>query len=336
MNEILKMLNALSADELDSVIMRASIMLEKKRKEEAEAALREQERQRQEKIEQERRRLEEIAELQRKLQELQSQKVVIPEEPGKAQGEGFVMYDAPKPIDNARTTAAPEPPKAPQSIACPSCRALNGINSQFCASCGHRLTEPKAEPKPAQISCPHCHQLNSVDSAFCAGCGQKIVREQPAPPPPQMTMVPNPIPQTAAAQVRYADESMKKWEMLPGEEVVRASHEIFLLKPDSGKYAYYMEVTNKRILLKREGSGAKNVALVARMGGGLVGSLIAEGVKAAAGAGPKPWLEIPLAAVSSCGVQNKKEFFIVADQNYVLKNKNYESFLPDLVEKAKK
>lgn len=154
MNEILKMLNALSADELDSVIMRASIMLEKKRKEEAEAALREQERQRQEKIEQERRRLEEIAELQRKLQELQSQKVVIPEEPGKAQGEGFVMYDAPKPIDNVRTTAAPEPPKAPQSIACPSCRALNGINSQFCASCGHRLTEPKAEPKPARFPVP--------------------------------------------------------------------------------------------------------------------------------------------------------------------------------------
>ena len=50
MEEILKMLNALTADELDSVIMRAGIMLEKKRREEAEEALREKERQRQERI----------------------------------------------------------------------------------------------------------------------------------------------------------------------------------------------------------------------------------------------------------------------------------------------
>ena len=69
--------------------------------------------------------------------------------------------------------------------------------------------------------------------------------------------------------------------------------------------------------------------------GCLVGSLIAEGVKAATGAGPKPWLEIPLAAVSSCGLQNKKEFFIVADQTYVLKNKNYDTILPNLVAQAK-
>ena len=94
MNEILKMLNALTADELDSVLMRGGIMLEKKRKEEAEVAAREKERQRLEKIEQEKKRLEEIAALQRKLQELQSQKVVIPDEPGKATGDNFVMYDA--------------------------------------------------------------------------------------------------------------------------------------------------------------------------------------------------------------------------------------------------
>lgn len=81
MNEILRMLNTLTADELDGVILRAGIMLEKKRKEEAEEAIREKERQRLEKIEQEKRRQEEIAELQRKLKELQSQKIDIPEEP---------------------------------------------------------------------------------------------------------------------------------------------------------------------------------------------------------------------------------------------------------------
>ena len=79
MNEILKMLNELKADDLDKVITRANILLEKKRKEEAEQALLEKERLRQEKIEQERKRQREIAELLRKLQELQSQKPDIPE-----------------------------------------------------------------------------------------------------------------------------------------------------------------------------------------------------------------------------------------------------------------
>ena len=68
MNEILKMLNELSADDLDSLITRANIMLDKKRKEEAEQARLEQERQRQEKLEQEKQRQQEIAELQRRLQ----------------------------------------------------------------------------------------------------------------------------------------------------------------------------------------------------------------------------------------------------------------------------
>ena len=35
-------------------------------------------------------------------------------------------------------------------------------------------------------------------------------------------------------------------------------------------------------------------------------------------------------------VANKKEFFIEADQTYVLKNKHYETFLPDMVVKAKR
>ena len=48
--------------------------------------------------------------------------------------------------------------------------------------------------------------------------------------------------------------------------------------------------------------------MAARIGGGLVGSLIAEGVKAAIGSGPKPWPEISLNAISNCGVQNKKNF----------------------------
>lgn len=50
----------------------------------------------------------------------------------------------------------------------------------------------------------------------------------------------------------------------------------------------------------------------------------------------KPWIEIPLTAVSDCGVQNDKEFFIIADQTYVLKNKGYEKARPNLVAAVKR
>lgn len=296
MHEILKMLNELKADELDSLIVRAKILLEKKRKEEAEQALLEKERLRQEKIEQEKRRQREIAELQRKLQELQSQKPDIPEP---VNGDNFVMREPAAPVQPKPAPAAPQP-------------------------------QP-VQPRPAQTLCPHCGQSNAAGSMFCANCGQKMsATYQPAP-----QSQPAPQPQAVVAQVRYADESMKKWEMRPGEQNMRNRHEIVMLQPNGGKFAYHMEITNQRILFYRESAASKNAGMVARMGGGLVGSLIAEGVKAAAGAGPKPWLEIPLAAVSSCGLQNKKEFFIVADQTYVLKNKNYDTILPNLVAQAK-
>lgn len=295
MNEILKMLNELKADELDSLIVRAKILLEKKRKEEAEQALLEKERLRQEKIEQEKRRQREIAELQRKLQELQSQKPDIPEP---VNGDNFVMREPAAPVQPKPAPAAPQP-------------------------------QP-VQPKLAQSFCPHCGQPNAAGSMFCSNCGQRMTAPKAAP-----QTSPAPRASASTAQVRYADESMKKWEMRPGEQSMRGRHEIVMLQPNGGKFAYHMEVTNQRILFYRESSASKNAGMVARMGGGLVGSLIAEGVKAATGAGPKPWLEIPLAAVSSCGLQNKKEFFIVADQTYVLKNKNYDTILPNLVAQAK-
>ena len=331
MDEILKMLNALTADELDSVILRAGIMLEKKRRDEAEQARLEQERLRQEKIEQEKRRQQEIAELQRKLQELQGQRVDIPD----VSGDGFVMRGSSQ-------------PQTAGMIACPQCKAMCPAESQFCPSCGQRLAAP-AQPKMSDmVACPHCHMMNVAGVLFCANCGQRMgapaaPQPQPAPqsrPAPQATAqaAPQPTAQAPAnaAQVFHAGESMKKWEMLPGEQTVKGRHEITLLQPQDGKFVHHMEVTNQRILLYRESNASRNAGMAARMGGGLLGSMIAEGVKAAAGAGPKPWLAIPLAAVSNCGLQGKKEFFIVADQTYVMKNHRYENLLPDLVAKAKR
>ena len=49
----------------------------------------------------------------------------------------------------------------------------------------------------------------------------------------------------------------------------------------------------------------------------------------------RPWLKIQLTAVSGCGLWNEKEFFIAADQTYVLENENDDVFLPDLVAQAK-
>ena len=297
MNEILKMLNELKADDLDKVITRANILLEKKRKEEAEQELLEKERLRQEMILREKKRQQEIAELQRKLLELQSQKTEIPEA---VKGDGFVMRE---PAAPAQPKAAPVPPVS---------------------------TPTSVQSKPAQMYCPHCGRPNPAGSQFCSNCGQRMNVPHASATPTRAPSNPG------VSQVRYADESMKKWEMRPGEQSVRGRHEIVLLQPNGGKFAYHMEVTNQRILFYRESAASKNAGMVARMGGGLVGSIIAEGVKAASGSGPRPWLEIPLVAVSRCGVQNKKEFFIEADQTYVLKNKNYEMFLPDMVVKAKR
>ena len=83
-----------------------------------------------------------------------------------------------------------------------------------------------------------------------------------------------------------------------------------------------------KLRFEKYGHGGQN-------GRGLVGSRTAEGVKAAAGTGPRPLLKIPLTAVSGCGLWNEKEFFIVADRTYVLGNKNDDVFLPDQVAQAK-
>lgn len=215
------------------------------------------------------------------------------------------------------------------------------------------------------IFCPHCNKWTDTDFTHCVHCYKSINPSAPRPvpqsgqqpvfaastqsaprpaaasrpaaaPQPATKPAPAPAPQAGSDSIRYADDSVKNWTMLPGEKSEMNKHAISMLQPAEGTFSYSMQVTNRRILLWRESMGSTVWGSVARMGGGLLGSLIAEGVKAAAGAGAKPWLEIPLTAVSSCGLQNKNEFFFVADQTYVLKNKNYERILPALVENAKR
>lgn len=126
MNEILQMLNALRADELEAVIARANIMLEKKKKEEARQALLEKERIRQQQLAQTQKRQQEIAELERKLKELKGQMPAMPEE---VRGDSFVMRE-PASAAQAR----------PSNKVCPHCHQSNTPDSMFCISCGKQLT----------------------------------------------------------------------------------------------------------------------------------------------------------------------------------------------------
>lgn len=346
MDEILKQLYGLTAGELDYVIIRANILLEKKRKEEAEAARMERERQekerlererqerikqeqeQQEKLKQERLRRQKIEELQRQLQELQNQPAP------KTQTAPVV------PVKPASEPARTQTAQSSQTLVCTHCGKVNVGESQFCGGCGQRLTAKQtAAPQASQRAvCPHCGKVNVGESRFCGGCGQRLGTSQPVQRtvPVQTAQGTAPASQTSG-QVRYADSTVKQWVLEDGEKSVSKCREIALLKPDAGKkQTVYMEITNQRILLTRESTASKNAGLVARMGGGIVGALIAEGIQSATDSGPKPWIEIPLTAVADCGVQNDKEFFIIADQTYVLKNKGYEKVLPNLVAAAKR
>ncbi len=317
--EILKVLNDLGADALERVIVRAGIILEKKKKEEAEqAALLEKERLRQEKLAEEKRRQEEIAMLQKKLNELQRQSVAVKKETDPVQGDNFVMYET-----------APAKPQAAKTIACPHCRQANPAGSQFCSNCGKKISSaPAAPPSPAAaktVACPHCGHTNPAGSQFCADCGQRM-----SAPVPQRTAPASAPRQSSGAngQLRYADASMDAWVRLPGEKTELKDQEVHILQPaQDKKFRYYMEITNKRVLFTRMGA----VAASADAAFGLIGSL----VRNAAGAGPKPWLEIPLTAITNCGERDKKEFFIDAGESFVLKNKHFERVLPALVMKAK-
>lgn len=345
MEEILKLLNDLSAEELDRVILRAGIMLEKKKKEEQEQKRLDEERQRLLLIEKERQRQEEIAALQRKLSELQNQQVDIPDQ---LQGDNFVMRN---PAATPRPTAVPTPPvqtpnpqppvqapnpQPPKQTLCPHCHQPVTAGSVFCEHCGQRLSQPP-QPKPAapqpprQVLCPHCRQPVAATDVFCGNCGKRIDQ------PPQANPQPKPAqPVQAAGQVRYVDGTMKEWNKIPGENPIRNCHEIKLLDPEPDKkYAYYMEITDKRILLSRQSAKAKNARNAIGIGGGLIGSLIAE-----AAMGDKmailPWVEIPLSAVTRYGMRDKKEFYFQADRNYVMKDHKYEAALDQLIPGAKR
>ena len=332
----MEMLNKLSASELDSILTRGKALLEQKKKEEAAQALLQKERERQEKIEQENKRLQEIAMLQEKLRKLQSQPAYTPED---VKGDNFVMREP----ASQKPDASVQPQAKPAgTVFCPYCNHSNPSGSLFCLNCGQKITSPAAqEPAPqkgapsertpyTKIVCPSCRHLNVAESVFCQHCGHPLPAKaapSPASAPsaaPAPAPAPNPAPATVPS-VQYHDGTLKKWEKLPGEKVEMNNHQIKFIEPDmSKKYVFSMEITNKRILITRVGAAAASAGAAF----GLVGALARE----LSNAGPKPWLEIPFNAVKDYGVTNKKEFYFIADQKYVLKNKHYDDLFDKLTD----
>lgn len=247
------------------------------------------------------------------------------------------VQDAIRKIDEGKVTL--------RVIFCPHCHKWTDADFTHCVHCYESVnpSAPRPVPQAAETAAPTARPVTTPTPAPAA---RPVVTPTPAPAArPVATPAPAPAPKASAAQVRYADESVKNWTSIPGETIVKKAHVIGLLKPEGGKFTYSMMVTDRRLLFWRE-SNSKKAGIAARisgaavvaLGGGLLGPLVAAGTRAALSEGPKPWVEIPLTAISSCGLQNGTgEFYITADQTYVLQNmEKYEQYIPQLVKNAKR
>ena len=150
MNTILSLMEKLTAQDLETLLLRGKEMLDKKKAE--EAALLKAERERQEKLEMEKKRLQEIARLQEKLKELQSQGAYVPDD---VRGANFVM----------RETASDKTSQPVNTLTCPHCNSLNPAGSAYCIGCGKLIASspaPSVSSKPAPAPQPQPMTAASV------------------------------------------------------------------------------------------------------------------------------------------------------------------------------
>lgn len=181
---------------------------------------------------------------------------------------------------------------------------------------------PKAEQPQQQtysmVRCPHCHQMIQSGNSFCYLCGKSLeVKETQQTVRPEPQPQPNPQPQqntqanSFTESVNYMDESVKKWTTLPGEGDVFGWRDIKMTSPEEAKkLAVYIKITTKRILLSSESLMKARTRTAAF---GAIGNLVVEEKGT-------PWVWIPLNAVRSYQMLDKKVMQIEAERLYTFQS----------------
>ena len=105
-------------------------------------------------------------------------------------------------------------------VVCTNCKADNGVELSFCASCGTRLPHKNAPVADGGVRCVNCGNVLKQGQAFCGVCGTKAP-EQKSEPVAELPKVeaPEPVVEVIeASQVEVVDAP--KTYGAPADEVV--------------------------------------------------------------------------------------------------------------------
>lgn len=206
MEEILEQLKGCSIQQLQEVMAQAQRLITEKEQEVQRQARLERERMERERMEQERRRQEEIAQLQERLRQLQGEQTPPPP-PAPPQ-------EQPQPVYSM--------------VSCPHCHQLIPSDSRLCTACGKQLGE-------------------AVTYTYR---GAKAAAQQPVQQSIHNTVA---QPTQDGTQVEHLDGTLSKWDTWAGEYEVFSWRDVKMTAPEEGKkQACYLKITARRILFSTE------------------------------------------------------------------------------------
>lgn len=207
MEEILEQLKGCSIQQLQEVMAQAQRLITEKEQEVQRQARLERERMERERMEQERRRQEEIAQLQERLRQLQGEQTPPPPPPAPPQEQTQQVYSM---------------------VSCPHCHQLIPSDSRLCTACGKQLGE-------------------AVTYTYR---GAKAAAQQPVQQSIHNTVA---QPTQDGTQVEHLDGTLSKWDTWAGEYEVFGWRDVKMTAPEEGKkQACYLKITARRILFSSE------------------------------------------------------------------------------------